>query len=268
MLILVLLFTLLFCVTANGKSVSAKSAPDITIQKWMTTNPPDIKSLNDRVYVVEFWATWCHPCISGMRHLNKINNKFKDRGLVMISLCQDKSADKIRKIIKDKKINFHVAIDNGTADWYEVECYPTVAVVNHEGNIVWQGRTWDRKFEKAIKKALDAGPPPLLAGVDLGPFSHLQDRLYDKKSFSATYRYIRLQIGNADNDQYSAAAREIVEMIDLRILDRIRKAEYLRTSDPDKACDLYEGLFASYDGIDLVRNAKAAYLELRGSLRR
>lgn len=63
-------------------------------------------------------------------------------------------------------------------------------------------------------------------------------------------------------------AKAIVDTINLRITERIKKAEYLRESDPSKACDLYEGLFASYDGIDLVRNAKATYPELRSSLRR
>lgn len=153
---IVLLAVLMICVTANAKKPAHRTAPEITIRQWMTQDPPDVKSLKGQVYVVDFWATWCHSCVEGMEDLNKINKKYRDRGLLFMSLCQDKSPETIDKMIRDKNINFHVAIDHGTADWYEVKYYPTVAVVDHEGRIVWQGKPWDKKFTKAIDKALTA----------------------------------------------------------------------------------------------------------------
>ncbi len=154
--VVVLLSIFMVCMTASAKSSSSRTAPDITIRKWMTENPPDVKTLEGKVYVVDFWATWCHSCVEGIEDLNKINKKYSDRGLVFMSLCQDKSPDTIDQMIREKNINFHVAIDHGTADWFEVKYYPTVAVVSHDGKIVWQGKPWDKKFVKAIDTAMKA----------------------------------------------------------------------------------------------------------------
>jgi len=146
-----------------GKPTVIRKAPDITVRQWVTKNPPDITNLDGKVYVVDFWATWCNSCVKGIGDLNEINAKYADKGLVFLSLCQDKTTDKLNKILEENKVNFHVAIDNGTVDWYEIECYPTVAVVNHKGKIVWQGRPWDTKFDKAIAKAIKAGSRKLAA---------------------------------------------------------------------------------------------------------
>ena len=56
--------------------------------------------------------------------------------------------------VEDKNINYHVAIDNGTADWYEIKGYPTMVVVDAAGKITWKGYPWQPGLENAIKKAL------------------------------------------------------------------------------------------------------------------
>lgn len=271
--VLLVLFAAGLCVECKGDLSEGQTAPGIMVREWMTNNPPNVKNLKGKVYVVEFWATWCKPCISGMKDLNKINKKYRDRGLVFISLCQDKTAGDIRKVINDKKINFHVAIDNGTADWFEIECYPTVAVVGHDGKVVWQGRTWDPKFEHAIEKALRVKgnkpvPPLLLVDLDLGPFSKLEKYLYSGKYFSRAYNEINSHVHKVKDKKRSSAARKIVEIINIRVVERIRKAKSLKVSDPERACNLYEELFASCSGIDLVDNAMLDYAGLRESLKR
>lgn len=269
----IVLFATGLCAECKGDLSKGQVAPDILVREWMTEGPPDVKNLNGKVYVVEFWATWCRPCLSGMEHLNKVNNKYKDRGLVFISLCQDKNAGDIQKVINNKKINFHVAMDKGTADWFEVECYPTVAVVGHEGKVVWQGRTWDRRFEHAIEKALRVKgnrpvPPPMLVDLDLGPFSKLEKYLYSGKGFSKAYREITSHIHSGKDKRLATAARKVVNTINVRVVERIKKAKSLKGSDPARACDLYEELFASRGGIDLVENAQLDYTGLRELLNR
>jgi len=268
----IILFAFPFCVKCKGDLSKGETAPGIMAGEWMTESPPDVRNLKGKVYVVEFWATWCRPCLSGMKDLNRINKKYKDRGLVFISLCQDKSAGKIRKVINNKKINFHVAIDNGTADWFEIECYPTVAVVGHDGKVVWQGRTWDRRFEHAIEKAIRVKgnkpvPPPLLVDLDLGPFGNLEKYLYSGEGFSKAYREINSHIHSNKSKRLATAARKVVDTINIRIVERIRKAKSLKVSNPARACNLYEELFASCGGIDLVENAQLDYIGLRESLR-
>ena len=257
---MILIVTVALAPAAFAKKSSTRKAPEINITKWMTDAPPDVNSLDGRVYVVDFWATWCHSCVRGIKDLNEINKKYKDQGLVFLSLCQDRSEKKINKLIHEKNINFHLAIDNGTADWYQVRYYPTVAVVNHKGNIIFQGKPWDKKFENSIKKALDDRPEPLFADLDLGPFSHFKDDLYGGKSFLSAYTDLRTIV--ARNDPNSPAAINILRSINDRLSQRLQKARQLQKDNPENATKIYADLFSRYDGIEILNHAKEAYQKL------
>jgi thiol-disulfide isomerase/thioredoxin len=155
---LAILVLVLVLFVNSGVSISSKAAPDapdITIREWLTDDNPDVSSTQGKVMLLDFWATWCSPCVKGIPKLIKLNNKYKDQGLELIALSQDKSSDAVRQLIEDKDINYHVAIDNGTADWYEIKGYPTMVVVNSEGKITWRGYPWQPGLENAIKKALE-----------------------------------------------------------------------------------------------------------------
>src|SRR5947207_870817 len=57
--------------------------PKLQPGKWLQGEAvTEFKS--DKVYVVEFWATWCGPCKESIPHLNELQKKYKDKGVVMI----------------------------------------------------------------------------------------------------------------------------------------------------------------------------------------
>ena len=152
-LVFLAVMVLVICGVCQGSGEVGKKAPEFTIRQWITENPPVGKGSAGKARVVEFWATWCAPCVRSIPHLIELNNKYSKKGVEFISLSQDKSAEKLRKFVKQKKINYHVAIDNGTADWYGVTGYPTVFVLNRSGDVAWKGYPWSDGFEKAIAKA-------------------------------------------------------------------------------------------------------------------
>ena len=189
--------SLLFGNMCLSESLLGKSAPEITIKKWITDNPPEINKLAHRVYVIEFWATWCSPCVKNIPHMIALNRKYHQKGVSFIALSEDKSAEKVRAMVSQKGIDYNVAIDNGTVDWYGIKAYPAVVVINHLGKVVWEGLPWDKEFEKAISRAVLAGPPPILAGVDLGPFKQFRKPLCGGKDFARSYYKIKAQINNS-----------------------------------------------------------------------
>jgi len=252
----------LFCHVGLGKGLVGQKAPKITIEQWVTENPPDLRMLANKVYVLEFWATWCHACVQEIPNLIKLNKKYRDSGMEFISLSQDRSADMLRKFVCDKGMNYHVAIDKGTTDWYGIRAYPTVVVVNHRGKVAWEGYPWSSEFEQALAKALAAAPPPLLAGVDLGPFESFRESLRGGRGFAASYRKIESHINNWMSPKHSAAAKRIVGTINRRISEKSMEARRLIRRDPAKAYSIYADIVAKYGGIEVVEPARLACLKL------
>lgn len=251
------------CSICLADNLVGKNAPEITIREWVTPNPPDINNLVGRVYVVEFWATWCQPCIQSLPHLISLNNRYKETGLEFISLSQDKSIDKLKDFVRDNKINYHVAIDNGTTDLFAITGYPTVIVVNHLGKVVWKGYPWNLEFERSIAKAVSAGPSPLLAGVDLGPFRKFKKALCGGKDFAQAYRKIASYAYSGRQNKNTAIARKIIETIDNRLGQKIKAAENMLSVNPADAYRIYSNIVAKYDGIESAAPARAAYLALK-----
>ncbi|HEU4634220.1 MAG TPA: TlpA disulfide reductase family protein [Flavisolibacter sp.] len=99
-LILFLLCSL--AMTAHAQETNSKSldigdpAPAIKVRKWLKGTPVTAFE-KGRVYVVEFWATWCAPCIAGMPHLSGLARSYKDKVTVSgISILERKATTPAR----------------------------------------------------------------------------------------------------------------------------------------------------------------------------
>lgn len=70
------------------------TAPALDIEHWVQDGNGKYKPVTDfadgKVYVVEFWATWCGPCIASMPHLAETQQKYADSGVQLISISDEK----------------------------------------------------------------------------------------------------------------------------------------------------------------------------------
>lgn len=81
------------------------AAPALTIEKWVKGTP--VASFEKgKVYVVEFWATWCDPCVRGMPHLSELQKKYRDQGLTVIGVTavdsRGNSLEKVEAMVAEK----------------------------------------------------------------------------------------------------------------------------------------------------------------------
>jgi thiol-disulfide isomerase/thioredoxin len=126
-------------------------APPLRVREWIKGTPVQGFEKNT-VYVVEFWATWCNPCIVAMPHLSAMAAEYKDKVTIIgIDIYEEKttSLEKIKAFIDSmgRRMDYHVATEDSNfmvSGWLEasgerVNGIPRTFVVNANGRIAWIG---------------------------------------------------------------------------------------------------------------------------------
>jgi len=143
-------------------------APKLQTGKWVQGDPVT-EFQKGKAYLVEFWATWCPPCRTSIPHLNEIQNRFKDKGLIVIGQnVSERNDSGVAPFVKKMgaKMTYRVALDDKSQDkdgkmaktWMEVagrDSIPTAFLVDANGNIAWIGHPMALK-DSVIEKALAA----------------------------------------------------------------------------------------------------------------
>jgi thiol-disulfide isomerase/thioredoxin len=104
---------------------------------YLTPRP----ELSGRVVLVEFWATWCGPCIANIPHLNELQAKFRDRGLVVVGISSEADRDGVEKFWQNGTMHYAVAIQSSgdLQNQLGVRGIPHSFLVSRTGQIIWEG---------------------------------------------------------------------------------------------------------------------------------
>jgi thiol-disulfide isomerase/thioredoxin len=146
-------------------------AKPLSIEQWVKGGPVNLaEGKGKTVYLVEFWATWCPPCGESVPHLSEIQQKYKDKGLVVVGVSSE-GAEEVKAFVNEmgSNMNYVVAVDQNeqtTMDYMEanwINTIPHAFLVDANGMIVWHGSPLDDDMEQALAKLLEptAPPPPL-----------------------------------------------------------------------------------------------------------
>jgi peroxiredoxin len=110
------------------------------------------------VVLLDFWATWCNPCLEVMPIIDKVAAKFKDKGVVFYTVNLEDPPEAIRKFLEGAKLKVPVAMDatGAVAAAYRTEAVPQTVVIAKDGTIqvVKLGLTLD--LEESLAKDLQA----------------------------------------------------------------------------------------------------------------
>jgi thiol-disulfide isomerase/thioredoxin len=112
--------------------------------------PFDEKQLKGKVVLIDFWATWCHPCMDSLPDMSTLYEKYKDDGFTIVGISADDSAARVASFVQKhtlpggKKINWNILSDQVSinneeepiSEYYGVDEYPTYFLIGRDGKVV------------------------------------------------------------------------------------------------------------------------------------
>lgn len=111
------------------------------------------ESLRGKVVLIDFWTTWCGPCIREIPDLIEAHHRFPKDQFVLVSVACDATDAPVRRIAKARKFPFPVYyVANCNQEWFQVKGYPTKYLITREGKMreLAIGPGWTNAVEKAL----------------------------------------------------------------------------------------------------------------------
>ena len=133
-------------------------APDFTVPRLGAASV-NLKELRGRLVFLNFWATWCLPCKEEMPAMERLYQRYKSRGLVVLGISVDRNGPAVEPFVKRLGLTFPIGLDPdmAVADRYRVRALPSTFLIDRNGNTVavaLGSREWDGKAAREVIEAL------------------------------------------------------------------------------------------------------------------
>lgn len=123
-----------------GSTRGEEVAPELALRD-LSGHPQSLESYRGKIVVLNFWATWCEPCMEEMPMLVNAQKRYGERGVTVIAVSLDDASARaqVEKFVRKKKVKFPVWVGGTVEDLERLglgEALPATAFFDAEGRLV------------------------------------------------------------------------------------------------------------------------------------
>lgn len=166
-LILACALTLGACLAPAAMALEqGEQAPDFTLPDIQDGKPAiSLSALRGKTVYVDFWASWCTPCLRSMPLINELYAKYRERGFEVVAINVDDPVDDGREFLLDTPLDYLIAADTESSvlEQYGVIGMPTSYLIDPQGVVRLVHMGFKEKdieiIEKELTQVLDEARP-------------------------------------------------------------------------------------------------------------
>jgi uncharacterized protein (TIGR03435 family) len=126
--------------TNQKEQAPLRDAPILKLDKLLQAPPgssTDWTKLKGKLVVIDFWATWCTPCVAAIPHLNEMAKELADQPVVFISVTDDDET-RLNEFLKSTPMKTWIGLDSARTNWaaFDLHSIPTTIIVSPEGKLL------------------------------------------------------------------------------------------------------------------------------------
>ncbi len=149
--ILAPLFFLLSC-SAGEYIDQGSTAPQFELPQLSSGVPLDLTAFRGKVVLLNFWATWCPPCVKEMPSLQRLQEKLAGEDFVVLAISVDEDAEEVRDFVRRQGLTFPILFDpdHVVAERYQALKYPETFLIDRSGVVAVSRFSGDRDWDKEV----------------------------------------------------------------------------------------------------------------------
>lgn len=137
--------------------LEGEPAPEIMASRWANgPSAPTLSELRGKVVLIDFWGSWCGPCLAQLPEIRRLRDQYAEQDLVVLGVHSTDGADDGEQHIQRNDLDWPIAFDdsNRTAEAYRVPGWPSLYLIDRQGRL---------RMARPMPLELDAAIESLLA---------------------------------------------------------------------------------------------------------